>query len=111
MSLYGSMTRFWGRPGWAARLLVKPGHPDTGTQLVDDYVNCFRAKPIRITEASNNLRADWNTKGREYIQFWQPLQRRPTVQGVTYFVASAAAGTFDHGTWVGNNIGARLGAR
>ncbi len=101
-----AMHAYWSNPAFPMR-----GHPDSGTQLVDDYVNRFRAKPIWITEASNNLGSDWDTKAREYLQFWQEMQRRPTVQGITYFVASAAPGTFPHEVWVGHHIGAKVGAR
>lgn len=86
-------------------------HPDSGIPLVDDYIRRFPNKQIWVTEASNNLGNDWNTKAREYMQFWQELQKRPPVQGVTYFVASAAPGTFDHEVWVGHGIAAQLGAR
>ncbi|MCB0013655.1 MAG: hypothetical protein KDE34_17195, partial [Anaerolineales bacterium] len=75
----------------------------------------FPNEPIWVTEASNNKGgvspAD---KGREYLRFWQELQRRPTVQGVTYFVASSRFAFADE-VWVhdgqSHGIGAVVGAR
>lgn len=100
------MHSYWSNPGFPML-----SHADSGIPLVDDYIRRFPSKSIWITEASNNLGNDWDGKAREYIQFWQELQRRPSVQGVTYFVASAAPGTFEHETWVGHNIASKLGAR
>ena len=101
-----AMHSYWSSPSYPML-----SHPDSGTMLVDDYIRRFPAKPIWITEASNNHGKDWNQKGRDYIQFWQEMQKRPTVQGVTYFVASALPGTFTDETWLGNGIAAKLGAR
>lgn len=100
------MHAYWSNPHFGML-----SHRDSGTQLVDDYILRVRHKPIWITEASNNLGNDWNSKANEYIQFWREMQKRPAVQGITYFVASAAPGTFAHEVWVGNNIASRLGAR
>lgn len=100
------MHSYWSNPHFPMT-----AHPDSGTMLVDDYIRRFPNKNIWITEASNNLGQDWNTKAREYMQFWNELQRRPTVKGVTYFVASAAPGTFENETWVGHNIASQIGAR
>lgn len=101
-----AMHSYWSNPHFPMT-----GHPDSGTQLVDDYIRRFPSTPIWITEASNNLGSDWVTKALEYIKFWQEMQKRPTIQGITYFVASAAPGTFEHETWVGHGISQRLGER
>ena len=101
-----AMHAYWSNPHFNMMT-----HPDSGIPLVDDYIRRFPNKPIWITEASNNLGSDWDAKAREYMQFWQELQKRPPIQGVTYFVASAAPGTFEHETWVGRGIAATLGAR
>ncbi|MCB8960552.1 MAG: M23 family metallopeptidase [Ardenticatenales bacterium] len=82
---------------------------------LDDYLRRYPNEPIWVTEASNNKGgvspAD---KGREYLRFWQELQRRPTVQGVTYFVASSRFAFADE-VWVhdgqSHGIGAVVGAR
>ncbi|MCP5100439.1 MAG: hypothetical protein GY943_33230, partial [Chloroflexi bacterium] len=80
--------------------------------VLDDYISRFRFKPIWVTEASNN-KAGTSTfrKAQEYLKFWQEIQKRPTVQGVTYFVASASDPNFKEEIWVGRGIGARVGRR
>lgn len=100
------MHAYWSNPHFPML-----NHPDSGTQLVDDYIRRFPNKPIWITEASNNLGQDWQTKALEYIRFWQEMQKRASIQGITYFVASAAPGTFEHETWVGHGIAQKLGER
>jgi hypothetical protein len=47
----------------------------------------------------------------EYLRFWQELQKRPTVQGVTFFVASASNPDFKEEIWVGRGIGRVVGSR
>lgn len=80
--------------------------------VLDDYITRFRFKPIWVTEASNNKAGTpIPQKAAQYLQFWQELQKRPTVQGVTYFVASASNPAFAEEIWVGRNIGAMLGRR
>ncbi|MBK8984844.1 MAG: M23 family metallopeptidase [Chloroflexi bacterium] len=80
--------------------------------VLDDYISRFRYKPIWVTEASNNKDGTpFYMKGRQYIEFWQALQSRPTVQGVTYFVASASNPAFRYEVWVGNGIGQIVGRR
>lgn len=101
-----AMHAYWSNPHFPMDT-----HPDSGLPLVDDYIRRFPSKPIWITEASNNLGDDWNAKAREYIAFWQALQKRPTIQGVTYFVASAQGDDFKHETWIGRGIARKLGAR
>lgn len=80
--------------------------------VLDDYINRFRFKHIWITEASNN-KAGTSTfrKAQQYLDFWQEIQKRPTVQGVTYFVASATDPAFAEEIWVGRGIAARIGRR
>jgi hypothetical protein len=42
---------------------------------------------------------------------WQELQRRATVQGVTFFVASATDKAYAEEVWVGRGLGALVGRR
>lgn len=83
----------------------------TALAVLDDYVTRFRGVPIWVTEASNNKGGNPRDKGREYVKFWSELQQRPTVQGVTYFVASASNPVFGEEVWVGRGIGAVVGGR
>lgn len=84
----------------------------TAIGVLDDYIARFRFKPIWVTEASNNKGGTSPAeKGRQYLRFWQELQRRATVQGVTYFVASASNRDFAEEVWVGRGIGAVVGRR
>lgn len=79
---------------------------------LDDYLTRVRYKPLWVTEASNNKTGtSLEAKAQQYLQFWHELQKRPTVQGVTYFVASASAQTFAEEVWVGRGIGKMVGKR
>jgi hypothetical protein len=80
--------------------------------VVDDYISRFRFKPIWVTEASNNKAGtSVPDKASQYLQFWHELQKRPTVRGVTFFVASASNPDFAQEVWVGRGLGALVGAR
>ncbi|MGB5060550.1 MAG: peptidoglycan DD-metalloendopeptidase family protein [Candidatus Promineifilaceae bacterium] len=80
--------------------------------VLNDYISRFRYKPIWVTEASNNKGGTpVYMKGKQYIEFWQALQSRPTVQGVTYFVASASNPAFQEEVWVGRGLGVIVGRR
>lgn len=80
--------------------------------VLDDYITRFRYKPIWITEASNNKGGVSSfRKSQQYLNFWKKIQERPTVQGVTYFVASASNPQFAPEIWVGKGIAARIGKR
>ncbi|MCC7359628.1 MAG: M23 family metallopeptidase [Anaerolineales bacterium] len=84
----------------------------TAIGVLDDFISRFRFKPIWITEASNNKAGtSVPQKAQQYLQFWQELQRRATVQGVTFFVASASDKTFAEEVWVGRGLGALVGRR
>ncbi len=84
----------------------------TALGVLDDYINRFRGVPIWITEASNNKAGTAvHRKGMQYLEFWKELQKRPTVQGVTYFVASASNPEFKEEIWVGRGLGAIVGRR
>lgn len=84
----------------------------TALGVLDDYITRFRGVPIWITEASNNKGGVTpEQKGREYLEFWRQIQRRPTVQGVTFFVASASNPEFKEEVWVGRGIGQVVGSR
>ncbi len=83
-----------------------------GLNVLDDYISRFRYKPIWVTEASNNKAGTpVHVKATQYIEFWQALQSRPTVQGVTYFVASSINPDFKEEVWVGRGIGRLVGRR
>jgi murein DD-endopeptidase MepM/ murein hydrolase activator NlpD len=80
--------------------------------VLDDVIGRFRNKPIWITEASHNKGgASPAQKAQQYLQFWHELQKRPIVQGVTYFVASASDPAFADEVWVGKGMGALIGRR
>ncbi len=80
--------------------------------VLDDYISRFRYKPIWVTEASNNKGGTpVHKKAQQYLKFWQELQKRPTVEGVTYFVASASNPAFKEEVWVGRGIGKLVGKR
>ncbi|HID54739.1 MAG TPA: hypothetical protein EYP41_22220, partial [Anaerolineae bacterium] len=80
--------------------------------VLDDYISRFRFKPIWVTEASNNKGGTpVHKKAQQYLKFWQELQKRPTVEGVTYFVASASNPAFREEVWVGRGIGRLVGRR
>jgi hypothetical protein len=80
--------------------------------VLDDYISRFRFKPIWVTEAGNNKGGTTAAqKATQYLQFWHELQRRATVQGVTYFVASASNPALADQVWVGRGLGALLGRR
>jgi hypothetical protein len=85
---------------------------ETALGVLDDFIARFRYKPIWVTEASNNKAGTptWR-KGEQYLKFWQELQTRPTVQGVTYFVASASDPNFAEEVWVGRGIAEVVGRR
>jgi Peptidase family M23 len=80
--------------------------------VVDDFISRFRFKLLWITEASNNKGGtSVPDKAQQYLQCWQALQQRATVQGVTFFVASASNPDFAEEIWVGRGLGALVGAR
>ncbi|MFN2136673.1 MAG: peptidoglycan DD-metalloendopeptidase family protein [Candidatus Promineifilaceae bacterium] len=80
--------------------------------VLDDAVNRFNDKPIWVTEASNNQNGTSpSRKAYEYLAFWKELQRRPTVEGVTYFVASAINPDFQHEVFLGKGMSRIIGAR
>lgn len=81
-------------------------------RVLDDYISRFRNTPIWVTEASNNKGGTTPyRKAMQYIEFWRELQKRPLVQGVTYFVASASNPDFAEEVWVGRDIGMYVGRR
>ncbi|MFN2254743.1 MAG: peptidoglycan DD-metalloendopeptidase family protein [Candidatus Promineifilaceae bacterium] len=80
--------------------------------VLDDTVNRFHDKSIWITEASNNKNGTTpENKAYEYLTFWKELQRRPTVRGVTYFVASARNPEFQYEVFLGKGMSRIIGAR
>lgn len=83
----------------------------TALSVVDWYIANVPTKSIWLTEASNNKDATADTKANEYVAFWRELRKRPRVQGVTYFVASASDPAFAYETWVDKGLGAKVRAR
>jgi murein DD-endopeptidase MepM/ murein hydrolase activator NlpD len=80
--------------------------------MLDDLIHRFPTTPIYVTEASNNKgQTSPAEKARQYLQFWAELQKRPTVRGVTYFVASATNPDFAEEVWTGRGIAEIVGAR
>lgn len=72
---------------------------------IDWYTAKFGTKPLWITEASRNDRPATKTPmqyANEYFAFWQELKKRPSVQGVTFFVASGSDPYFQPECWVVN---------
>ncbi|MDX1616169.1 MAG: peptidoglycan DD-metalloendopeptidase family protein [Candidatus Promineifilaceae bacterium] len=85
---------------------------DQALAMVDDTGSRFRDQEMWITEASrNDGRLRPAQMAQEYLRFWQALQTRPLVRGVTYFVASASNPKFGHEVWVGKGIGRLVGMR
>ncbi len=81
-------------------------------EVLDDYVKRFPNTPIWVTEASNNQNGTTAVeKAHEYLAFWKELQARPSVQGVTYFVASASNPQFATEVFVGRGLARIIGAR
>jgi hypothetical protein len=79
--------------------------------VLDDYISRFRFTPMWVTKAGNNRAGAPSMKGQQYLRFWKELQKRPTVQGVTFFVASASNPDFAEEVWVGRGIGEVVGRR
>jgi Glycosyl hydrolase catalytic core len=80
--------------------------------VVDDSISRVRFKRLWVTEASNNKAGNSAPdKAQQYLQCWQELQKRATVKGVTFFVASASNPAFGEEIWVGRGLGALVGAR
>ena len=79
-------------------------------QMIDDImsfleINEMAEIPIWVTEASNNKGGTTpQNKGAEYITFRNELKQRPTMRGVTYFVASANHPDFQEEVWISNGV-------
>lgn len=88
-------------------------HPMTrALDILDDTISRFRNKPIWVTEASNNKSGTTaSTKANQYLEFWKELQKRPLVEGVTYFVASARDPQFSDEIFIGRGMSRIIGAR
>ncbi len=85
---------------------------DEALKVLDDTISRFRYKPIWVTEASNNKNGTVaSEKARQYLTFWKELQKRPVVEGVTYFVASASNPDFKDEVFLGRGISRIIGAR
>nr|MBP8056620.1 hypothetical protein [Chloroflexota bacterium] len=79
---------------------------------LDDYISRFRFNLLWITQAGNNQR-DLSPvrKGNEYLKFWEEVQKRATVQGITYLVSSTTNPQLTDLAWVGRGIGRVVGRR
>ncbi len=85
---------------------------DQALKILDDTISRFRNTPIYVTEASNNKSGTAATaKAHEYLAFWKELQKRPVVEGVTYFVASASNPDFKDEVFLGRGMSRIIGAR
>jgi hypothetical protein len=81
-------------------------------KVLDDTISRFRNTPIWVTEASNNKSGTIaSDKARQYLAFWKELQRRPIVEGVTFFVASAINPDFKDEIFLGRGMSRIIGAR
>jgi hypothetical protein len=81
-------------------------------KILDDTISRFRNTPIWVTEASNNKGGTTSAaKAQQYLTFWKELQKRPIVEGVTYFVASASNPDFQDEVFVGRGMSRIIGAR
>ncbi len=81
-------------------------------EVLDDTINRFRNKPIWVTEASNNKAGTTaSSKAHQYLTFWKELQKRPVVEGVTYFVASASNPDYKEEIFLGRGMSRIIGAR
>lgn len=73
---------------------------------VDTYHAKFPGKPLWVTEASRKRPSPQDAAPTpeqmavDYVKFHQELRRRPQVQGVTYFVASASNPEFGPESWI-----------
>ena len=85
---------------------------DQALNILDDTINRFRNTPIWVTEASNNKGGiTASAKARQYLTFWKELQKRPIVEGVTYFVASASNPDFKDEVFLGRGMSRIIGER
>ncbi len=85
---------------------------DQALNVLDDTISRFRNTPIWVTEASNNKGGiTASDKARQYLTFWKELQKRPIVEGVTYFVASARDPNFSEEVFVGKGMSRIIGDR
>lgn len=81
-------------------------------EILDDTISRFRNTQIWVTEASNNRGGTVaSEKASQYLTFWKELQKRPIVQGVTYFVASASNPDFKDEVFLGKGMSRIIGAR
>ena len=81
-------------------------------KVLDDTISRFRNTPIWVTESSNNKGGTIaSDKARQYLAFWKELQKRPIVEGVTFFVASASNPDFKDEIFLGRGMSRIIGAR
>jgi hypothetical protein len=79
---------------------------------LDDYISRFRFNLIWITQAGNlQPKLSPVRKGNEYLKFWEEVQMRATVQGITYLVSATTDPKLAHLAWVGRGIGRVVGRR
>ncbi|MCL4871222.1 MAG: M23 family metallopeptidase [Anaerolineae bacterium] len=79
---------------------------------LDDYISRFRFNNIWITQAGNTQpKLSPVRKGNEYLKFWEEVQKRATVHGITYLVSSTSDPKLLDMAWVGRGIGRVVGRR
>lgn len=90
---------------------------DSALAVIDGYIVSNPSKQFWITESCNNKMDTTENKANQYIAFWNELRRRPPVQGVTYYVASASNPIWGWGAggtgqvWEGTDIASIVGRR
>ncbi len=99
---------------------TQPGTPfplPTALDTVDSYILNIPGQKFWVTESSNNKLDTPENKAAQYIEFWRGLRLRPSVQGVTYYVASATNPKWGWGSggsgeiWEGTEIATLVGQR
>lgn len=79
---------------------------------LDDYISRFRFNLLWITQAASLQPKQTATRrGNDYLKFWEKVQTRATVQGITYLVSSTTDPKQAHLSWVGRGIGRVVGRR
>ena len=80
--------------------------------VIDDFADRFRSHSLWITEASyKHGHLAPVQRAQEYLRFWREIQKRPSIQGVIFFVASASNPDFADEVWIGQGIGKLVGKR
>ena len=99
--------------GLGVHLYWRPEDPlPNALGVLDAEHRAFPKAAVWVTEASiPGSGVTPEERATEYLRLWRELLRRPLVQGVTFFVASASHPGFAEEAWLGKGIAARLGQR